>query len=435
MGRLVSYGLPAAGIGFMAILMSIYLLKFSTDVLLIAPATMGLWLGVSRIWDAVSDPMIGYLTDRTRSRWGRRRPWMLAGVLPMAAGFAMLWAPPESLAGGTLGAWMAAALLLFYTGITMVDVPHSALGAELSTDYHDRTRIFAWKRVLFGVGTLAAVASIGAFDAFPDPRLTGRVVAGLAAGFAIATVVAMTRRIAERPDYAGRGATNPLASTSDILRNPHARVLLSVFLIQQFGIVALTASLPFFSQYVLHTPEYTFVYIGVLFVTSIVGVPIWLRIAPYYEKRSLLMLSMGGVATVIGLMSLAGKGDVAFVCTIAAFGGLFAGGADVMSPSLQADIIDYDELRTGQRKEGAYFAAWAFAAKTAGGLSTIAIGLALGAIDFVPNAEQTAGVQTGLRVLAAGVPAVLYTAGVLLFTRFGLTRREHARIRAALDAR
>lgn len=434
-GRLVSYCLPASGLGFMQILMSVYLLKFSTDVLLIAPVTMGLWLGVSRIWDAVSDPLIGYLTDRTRSRWGRRRPWMLAGALPMAAGFLMLWAPPESLAGPALGAWMGAALLLFYTALTMVDVPHSALGAELSTDYHDRTRIFGARRILFGLGTLGAVASIGAFDALPDARLTGRVVAGVAGAFAVATVVYMALRVPERAEYQGRGATHPVSAVQDILRNPHARLLIAVFLIQQLGLVSLTASLPFFSEYVLKTPEYTFVYIGLLFVASILGVPIWLRLAPRYEKRSLLMLSMGGVASVIGLLALAGEGDVAFVCSIAVIGGLFAGGADVMSPSIKADIIDYDELQTGQRKEGAYFAAWSFAAKTAAGLSTIAIGFALAWLDFVPNAEQTATVQNGLRVISALVPAVLYSAGALLFMRFRLTQNEHARVRAELDAR
>jgi GPH family glycoside/pentoside/hexuronide:cation symporter len=431
---LINYGLPSAGMGFMGILVSTYLMKFSTDVLLIAPATMGLCLGISRIWDAVSDPLIGYLTDRTRTRWGRRRPWMLAGALPMGAGFAMLWAPPEALAGASLGLWMGAALLLFYTAHTMVDVPHSALGAELSTDYHDRTRVFGWKRVLFGLGTLAAVAGIGAFDTLPDPRATGRTVAVLAGGFGIATVIWMTLRVGERAEYQGRGATNPFRATADIVRNPHARLLLAVFLIQQLGVVALTASMPFFSQYVLKTPEYTFVYIGTFFLSSIVGVPLWLRLAPLYEKRALFMASMIGVAVVIGLMSLAGEGDAVFVCTIAAFGGLFGAGADVLSPSIQADVIDYDELGTGQRKEGAYFATWAFASKTAGGLSTIALGLALAWLEFVPNAEQSDEVKNGLRALTALLPAILYSSGALLFVRFSLSRSEHARVRAALDA-
>ena len=217
---------------------------------------------------------------------------------------------------------MGAALLLFYTSLTMVDVPHSALGAELSDSYHDRTRIFGVKRVFFGIGTLGAVASIAAFDSAADVRFTGRVVGAVAAPLAIALVVYMTLRVRERPEYQGRGATSPLAALRDILSNPHARLLLAVFLIQQLGIVALTASMPFFSQYVLGTPEYTFVYIGLLFITSIAGVPFWLRFAPHYEKRNLLMISMAMVAVVIGLLFFAREGDVLFVCAISIVGGL-----------------------------------------------------------------------------------------------------------------
>ena len=96
---IVDYSLPTFGMGFTFVLVNIYLLKYATDVLLIAPATMGLLFGASRLWDAVADPVVGFLTDRTRSRFGRRRPWILAAALPLGVTFAMLWAPPVALAG------------------------------------------------------------------------------------------------------------------------------------------------------------------------------------------------------------------------------------------------------------------------------------------------------------------------------------------------
>ena len=251
----------------------------------------------------------------------------------------------------------------------------------------------------------------------------------------IALICFAAVRLRERSDYQGRGATHPLRALRDIVRNPHARLLLGVFLIQQLGIVALTGSLPFLSEYVLGTPHLTFVYVLILMGCSLAGVPLWLRLAPYYDKKNLLIASMLVVGLVIGLLVFATEGDVAYVCAISAVGGFASAGADILAPSIQADIIDYDELETGERKEGMYFATWAFAAKTAGGISTMAIGFSLSAMGFVPNAVQTPEVQQGLRLLAAIFPATLYAAGVLVFLRFSLTRAEHTRIRAALEAR
>jgi GPH family glycoside/pentoside/hexuronide:cation symporter len=138
LSRIALYALPAASLGFMGGLVSFYLLKFSTDVLLIAPGVMGLIFGASRIWDAVSDPLAGYWSDRTRSRWGRRRPWLALAALPLGLAFVGLWAPPRGLSGPQLAAWMAAGVMLYFTAQTALAVPHASLGAELSADHQMR---------------------------------------------------------------------------------------------------------------------------------------------------------------------------------------------------------------------------------------------------------------------------------------------------------
>lgn len=434
-GTLVTYSLPSAAMGFMGLLVAIYLLKFATDVLLIPPATMGLLFGLSRLWDAVSDPICGYASDRTTSRHGRRRPWILAGVLPMAGAFVMLWSPPPACQGTALALWMGAAILLFYTGLTMVDVPHSALGAELTDDYHGRTRIFAVRRIVFGLGTLLAVAAIGAFDRLPDARATGALAGTAAALFALPVTAWMVVHTRERAEFRHRGARHPWQAFRDVWTNPHARRLLLVFTIQQLGIVSLTVVMPFYSEYVLGTPGSTFVYLGTMFLSSVLGIPLWIRLAPRVEKKRLLLLTMAVIFVAMTFLAFARAGDFWLVVLIAFAAGVAAGGADVVFPSLQADVIDWDELHTGQRKEGAYFAAWSFAAKSAGALSSTVVGFALGAIGFVPNAEQGPDVVLGLRVVAGAVPAVLYALGALLFFRFDLGRAEHAAILAALAER
>jgi GPH family glycoside/pentoside/hexuronide:cation symporter len=434
-GAILSYSAPELGMGFMFILVNIYLLKFATDVLLIPPATMGVLFGLSRLWDAGADPVVGFLTDRTRSRFGRRRPWILASALPLSVTFLMLWAPPVALAGRALVIWIAGALFVFYTAIAMLETAHAALGAELTDDYHERTRVFGLRRAVFGVGTLGSVCALWAFGALPDPRRTGLaagVIGSVVVGVSILWMVARTR---ERAEFRDRGAKNALHAFRDVWLNPHARILLLVFLIQQLGVTTLMTVVPFLSQYVLLTPEWTSYFILALFLSALLGVPIWIRFSPRGAKKTGLIGAMAVVGCAIALLWFAGEGDVWLLLVVAVVGGLASAGTDVLVPSIQADVIDWDELRTGERKEGAYFAAWAFAAKGAGALASTLVGFALAAVGFAPNAIQTPEAKQGLRLLAALGPGVCYAIGIALFLRFSLGEREHARIQAALQQR
>ncbi len=428
MGLLLAYAGPAAGHGYMFLLTGIYLMAFATDVLLVPPATLALLFGLSRIWDAVSDPLAGYLTDRTRTRFGRRRPWMLAGAIPMALAFAMLWAPPQALEGGALVAWVGVALLVFYTASTAVDVPHSALGAEICEDYHERNRLFGYKRALFGVGSLLAVASMQGFLA-GDAREVGRWVGPLAGALALVLVLLTVLRVRERPEYQGRGARTPLSAVRDVWRNRHARVLLGVFTLQQLGVVGVSVTIPYYSKYVLETPEYTSAFLGCMFVSALLGVPFWMRFSQGRDKRRVIVRAMVVVALALAALSLAPKGAAYWVMAIATLAGFAAAALDVLLPSAQADVIDVDERDTGERKEGAYFAAWAFAAKTAGGVAAMIVGFALDGLGFEPNATQSAEVLLGLRAVAGLLPALVYTAGLLLFLRFSLGPDEHRGVR------
>jgi GPH family glycoside/pentoside/hexuronide:cation symporter len=226
-----------------------------------------------------------------------------------------------------------------------------------------------------------------------------------------------------------------LRAFADVWRNPHARVLLVVFLIQQLGVTSLTTIMPFLSEYVLGTPSWTFAYILVLFAASIVSVPVWIRITPRVSKKGALIAAMAVIGAAISSLWFARAGDVWLVLVVSSLGGFAAAGTDVLFPSIQADAIDWDELQTGERKEGAYFAAWAFASKGAGALASTLVGFALGAVGFVPNAVQTPEAQEGLRLLAALGPAVLYAIGIAIFLRFRLGEREHAEIQRVLARR
>ena len=157
--ELISFAIPTVGAGYMFCLVSLYLMKFATDVLLIAPAVMGFIFGVSRFWDAVSDPLVGYLSDKTQTRLGRRRPWIFASIIPVGLSFWMLSAPPE-VCDNLLVTWMAVAVIGFYSAQTMFVVPHMSLGAELTDDYHERNKIFGARHAGWIAGYISALVTM-----------------------------------------------------------------------------------------------------------------------------------------------------------------------------------------------------------------------------------------------------------------------------------
>ena len=139
---LIDYNIPTIGVGFMFFLVSLYLMKFATDILLISPVMMGFIFGLSRIWDAITDPLAGYLSDRTNFSMGRRRPWMIVSAPFICFSFLMIWYQPVELSVEFASLWIAVAVLLFYSAMTAFNVPHHSLGAELSPNYHERTKVF-----------------------------------------------------------------------------------------------------------------------------------------------------------------------------------------------------------------------------------------------------------------------------------------------------
>ena len=149
---LLAYSMPMIPVHFSFVLFVSYVNKYAIDVLLIAPAAMGLIFGASRLWDAITDPITGLWSDRTQHAWGRRRPWVAASAIPMAVSGWMVWSPPAGLEGGTLIAWTTFAVFAFTLSVTIFYTPHQALGAELTTDTHAVSRIFAFRQAAIYVG-------------------------------------------------------------------------------------------------------------------------------------------------------------------------------------------------------------------------------------------------------------------------------------------
>ena len=209
------------------------------------------------------------------------------------------------------------------------------------------------------------------------PRVSALTVALLVAVPTAAMIAVSALRLRERSEHQGRGGTRPFGAFADVWRNPHARLLLFVILIENLGGATISVLTPYISQYIVGTPELTVFYIGIYMLASTLTVPLWIPLASRFGKKRLWLFSMVLTAFAFGGMFFLGPGDSILISVLALVAGTAGGCGAVVSPSIQADVIDYDELQTGQRKEGAYFAAWNFVFKSATGVTLILTGWVL----------------------------------------------------------
>ena len=433
--NILIYSSSVLGVFMASMLVNFYLLKFSTDVLLIGPAVIGFLLLIARVWDAVTDPAAGWLSDRTNTSLGRRRPWFIGSALPLGISIVMLWSPPESLTGTALTVWVGAAILLFYTAYTAFRVPHIAMGAELSRGYHDRTRVFGIMQAVESIGMLSAAGALTFLENAEDPRAVARTLAIFIAVFATTLILVAAWKIRERAEFQGRGGPNPWRSFRDVVANPHSRILIGVFFLEQLGFSALVALMPYLSDYVVNTPGSTGLYLFGAIGSALVSIPLWIYLSRRIGKKPIWIFSIATKAVLFGMAFFFGEGDFIPMMIIAVGFGLMNGCGSVVGPSLKADVIDWDEAETGERKEGSYFAAWNFVQKSAGGVAVWAIGVMLAVTGFVPNVAQSSETLFGMMLLASAVPGALHLLALFLMIKFSLTEEAYRAARAKADAR
>ena len=429
LGSILLYSSPALGVGFSFFLITTYFMKYGTDVLLIAPATLSLMFAAARIWDAVTDPVVGYLSDRTVSRLGRRRFWILLSAIPLALSFYMLWNPSAELSSTQLSIWVGASVIAYYTAYSLFYVPHEAWGAELSLDHHDRTRVFGIKHAVSTIGSFLALGALYLFSVSDNPRETALVISLGVAVFMMISVIPPVLKLPERPEYQQRGENSIFKAFGDVFRNPHARLVVTVFFIENLGTAVIATLSAYVLEYIVKRPDLLPWFFLLYVLPAVITVPLWIWLSRLIGKKQLWCASMFAMSLGFGGLFFAREGDHILVFILAAIAGMGGGCGNVVGPSIQADIIDYDEWQTGQRKEGAYFAVWNFVRKAAFGIMIVITGLVLQYSGFEPNVEQAESTKMAMSSLFGLFPGACYLIGATLFLRFNLDERAWRSIR------
>lgn len=427
---LVAYGLPSLPTTILTLPLFVVLPTFYAQDLGLGLGLVGAILLGSRIWDAVSDPLVGILSDHINTRWGRRRPWMVLGAPIALVSLWFLLVPGENVGGGYLLGWTIA----LYIGGTMILIPYNAWGAEISGHYHERARVTSFRQIFVLAGGITAAVLVAALqsDRAEALRVTALIVV-ITLPIAVAIAV---RFVPDQPKSLEQRLTFARARAAVRSNKPFQRLVAAFFLNSIANGFPITLFL-LFVQHNLRASDTMLSWIlGVYFVMALLSVPFWLVLSKRYGKHRVWTAAMILVCAFFVWVPLLGAGDAMWLLVISLFTGFGLGADLVLPPAMQADVVDLDELRHREKRTGIFFAVWSIAQKLS---LALAAGIAFPILEFVDfqrvvgdNLPET---LLTLAILYAIVPVVFKVAAIALMWGFPLTAAKQAQIRRLIAAK
>lgn len=464
-----SYGLGQLAEGIKNTCFSVYLFFFYSEVLGLDPKLSGLALFVALLFDAITDPLVGYLSDSWQSRLGRRHPFLFASMIPLATSFYLLFSPPQLSETG-LFLWMTTFAVLTRTSITLFYVPHAALGGELSDDYHERTTVVQWRYAFSYLGYLCAYG-VGFGYFLADDPVTGSpghynlegyapFAAVMAVLMVFAISVASFGTLHRVPWLARPAANQQLASIAQVPVTL-VREMIEALRIRSFrwmfaGILTVFVMVGVDSALNLYMNTYfwelasgeNFWFFAAQVFGVLTGALFTRRLNERFDKLPCVMVGTAGwaggqiIPVLLRLLGWFPENDSDYLVWslvgMRFLQGMFVIQALVTFNSMVPDIVDEHELRTGKRQEGIFFAASSFSQKATQGIGTFLAGIALTLIGWPDGGASAEVTETNVRHLGLLFgPVLAGFAAICLYcyTKYELTRERHGEIVAALAAR
>jgi GPH family glycoside/pentoside/hexuronide:cation symporter len=433
----ISYAFPALTLAVIGIPVYVYIPKFYTDSLGVPVAAAGIILLFIRLFDAFTDPLIGLISDRAVTRFGRRRPMILAGALLVSAAIVFLFNPP-AMGQGEATLWFGVWVFFLFLAWTVVTVPYESLGPELTYDYNERTSLFAVRDGFLLAGILLAASSPVVIKTFISNK-TGSVegdvffimslvyspLIALSALWCIYFIKEKEQQVVSRGFLEGFGY---------VKANKPFMILLVSYTISAIGNNLPATLILYYVEYVLQS-KMADLFLVIYFVTGILFLPLWIKIAERFGKKQAWLAAMALNTGAFSGVFLLGPGDELFYGILVFLSGMGFGATLAIPSSIQADVIDYDELMTGERREGQYIGIWSLAKKIAAAAG-VGIGLSvLGAAGYKPNAVQPESVVFSLRVLYALVPCLCNAVAIVIAFAYPISEEVHSEIKMAISRR
>jgi GPH family glycoside/pentoside/hexuronide:cation symporter len=447
-GTKLAYGAGDLGPAITANILAVTLLIFFTSVAGLKPGIAGSILLIGKIWDAINDPIVGVLSDRTRSRWGRRLPWMVFGAIPFGFFFVLQWLVPRFSANAETNQWAlfwyyVIVGILFHSFYTAVNLPYTALTPQLTRDYDERTSLNSFRFAFSISGSILSLAmAIVIFSAFKNDPTQQFLVLGIAC--AVISVPALywcvlgtlkrvqeTEGLVEEPDT----SLSYLEQLKIAFTNRPFLYVMGIYLCSWLALQNTVAVIPYFVKnwMGLNDQAYFTILIAVQ-VTALVMLFIWSGVSARVGKRAVYFMGMSlWIIAEFGLFFLQ-PGQVGWMYVLGVLAGFGVSTAYLIPWSMIPDVIELDELNTGQRREGIFYGFMVLLQKIAIAFSLFLVGILLQESGFLektagqPEPTQPLSALWAIRWLVGPIPMIILLLGLLLAYFYPITREVHAEI-------
>ncbi len=437
--RKAVYGLGDHTVNLVLSAASLLYLAFLTQYGGLRPALAGIVILIAHAVDAITGPLMGRLSDLTRSRFGRRRGYFLLGAVPFGASFALMWAVPDFASEAARFAYYLAVYVVVSLAMTCVSVPYLALVPEMATDYDERISLNTYRTIAAVLGTFAAVGMKELADGLGGGAAGWQDSAWFVGAWITLPWLAVWAVSFERPGFLRPTQLGFVEGARLLAQHRAYRKLVGLYLFARIAVDLIGAMfLLYFSFWIGREGDFSLTLS--LFLTLVVfALPVWLRIAQRSDKRTVFVVGTLWWALIQSAIYFAQPDWPRW--SLFAITGLAAIGyavADLMPWSMLGEVIDEDELATGERREGVYVGFFMFLRKLGGGIGVAAVGFALDLCGFdgsLPREQQAPLALEAIRVSTSLVPAAFLLLAVWIARGYPLDRAAHARILQAIARR
>ncbi|MEM1242190.1 MAG: MFS transporter [Cyanobacteria bacterium P01_H01_bin.26] len=435
----LAYGAGDMGAGLTSNLLAFSFLIFLTNVAGLNPLAAGTVLLIGKVWDAINDPIVGMLSDRTRTRWGRRYPWIVLTGVPFGVTFLLNWVVPGFSSQVALFWYYVVVSIVFQVFFTTTNLPYSTLTAEMTEDYDERTELTSF-RLAFSLAGAVLILALGLVvsQSIADPQRQYQVLGALGGGIAIASlywcVLGTFRHSQQQADYRGQRLHSSqtdndasfLQQLKTVFSNRPFLYVVGIYLFSWLALQITATIIPFYVTFWMGADDY---FLAALLVqgTAIIMMFVCNLLAKRIGKKGLYFLGTGiWILAQIALYTLQpGQLSAMYgLCLIVSFG---VATAYVVPWSILPDVIELDELKTGQRSEGAFYAFMTLLQKIGLALGIFLVSLALETSGFSADAvTQPESALLAIRFFIGPVPLVLLICGMVLAHFYPITKSAHA---------